>query len=130
MLRGRTTAEYTAMALVRATNYACQWNLPLDRAISYAVKVLRDGGVETFESCEGGPGHAFPEPTIRFHGGPEAGFLALACAQRNNLPVAELRRFWQIVQDEPQGPYWEMTFQPVEALMAIQDAAEAEGLIA
>jgi hypothetical protein len=104
--------------------------LPLDRAISYAVKVLREGGVETFESCEGGSGHAFHEPTVRFHGGPEAGFHALACARRHGLPVAELRRFWQIVQGEPNGPYWEMTFQPVEALLAIQDEAEAEGLIA
>jgi hypothetical protein len=112
-----------------ATAYAAQWSLPLDRAISYAVKVLREGDVETFESCEGGPGHAFAEPTIRFHGGPEAGFHALACAQRHGLPVAELRRFWQMVEGEPQGPYWEMTFQ-FEALLAVQEAAEADGLIA
>jgi hypothetical protein len=26
-------------------------------------------GVETIESCEGGPGHAFPEPTVRLAGG-------------------------------------------------------------
>jgi hypothetical protein len=111
-------------------NYARQWGLPLDRAISYAVKVLRDGGVETFESCEGGPGHAFLEPTVRFHGGHEAGFAALACAMGHDLPVAELRRFWQIIDGEPHGPHWEMTFGPTEKLLQVQAMAERNGLIA
>src|SRR6266540_3788315 len=38
---------------------------------------LQTCGIETFESCEGGPGHAYPEPTIRFQGTPEAGWRAL-----------------------------------------------------
>ncbi len=25
---------------------------------------LRSGGIETFESCQGGPGHSFPDPTV------------------------------------------------------------------
>lgn len=103
--------------------------MPLDRAISYAVKVLRDHGVETFESCEGGAGHTFVEPTIRFFGGKEEGFRALACALSHELPVAEIRRFWQVIDGEPQGPHWEMTFHPVERLVAIQDRAEETGLI-
>jgi hypothetical protein len=110
-------------------DYANQWGLPLDRAISYAVKVLREAGVETFESCEGGPGHAFFEPTIRFHGGQEAGFAALATAVAADLPVAELRRFWQIIDGEPHGPHWEMTFCPAEKLLQVQERAEASGLI-
>lgn len=122
-------AEYTGMTPGPTTAYARQWSLPLDRTISYAVKVLRDAGFETFESCQGGDGHAFPEPTIRFHGGPDSGLEALAHAQRCGLPVAEVPRFWQVVQGEPQGPYWEMTFQPVERLLAVQAAAEADGLI-
>ncbi len=28
------------------------------------VEVLRAAGVETFESCEGGAGHSYPEPTV------------------------------------------------------------------
>ena len=43
-------------------------SLALDEGIREAVAVLVANGVETFESCEGGPGHAFPEPTIRFEG--------------------------------------------------------------
>ena len=45
----------------------------LDRGIRKAVERLRASQIETFESCEGGAGHAFPEPTIRFYGTPEAG---------------------------------------------------------
>lgn len=82
----------------------------LDTGISPFVKALRDGGIETFESCEGGEGHAFPEPTVRFHGDKAEGFHALAVAQRAGLPVAELRRVWPIIEGEPTGPWWEFTF--------------------
>jgi hypothetical protein len=44
----------------------------LDAGIRKAVECLQAEGIETFESCEGGPGHSFPEPTIRFYGTPEA----------------------------------------------------------
>ena len=40
----------------------------LDRGIERAVRILQAAGVETVESCEGGPGHSYPEPTIKFTG--------------------------------------------------------------
>jgi hypothetical protein len=40
----------------------------LDRGIGKAVECLQASRVEAFESCEAGAGHAYPEPTIRFHG--------------------------------------------------------------
>lgn len=83
---------------------------PLDKGIEKYVHVLLDAGVETFESCEGGKGHAFPEPTVRFHGQREEGFRAFAAAKTLGLPVAELRRIWPIIDGEPTGPYWELTF--------------------
>ena len=83
---------------------------PLDVGIAPYVEVLVEGGIETFESCEGGSGHAYAEPTVRFHGDRSEGFRALAIAQRMSLPVAALRRAWPIVDDEPTGPWWEMTF--------------------
>lgn len=82
----------------------------LDPGIARYVRVLRDTGIETFESCEGGEGHAFPEPTIRFHGDKATGLEALAVAQRADLPVAELRRTWPVLDGEPTGPWWELTF--------------------
>ena len=83
---------------------------PLDPGIAKAVHALRDGGVETFESCEGGEGHAYPEPTVRFHGDQSEGFRALAVALQAGLRVTGLRRIWVVRGGEPHGPYWEMTF--------------------
>jgi hypothetical protein len=83
----------------------------LDEGIRDAVRILAESGVETFESCQGGEGHAYPEPTIRFHGQREAGWKALAVAQAVRLGVLELRRVWPINDGEPTGPWWEMTFR-------------------
>ena len=85
-------------------------DLGLDPGIAEAVAVLRDAGVETFESCEGGEGHAFPEPTVRFHGEVSEGLRALAVAMEANLPVAGLRRAWVVQDGEPVGPEWELVF--------------------
>jgi hypothetical protein len=75
------------------------------------VRALLEEGVETFESCEGGAGHAYPTPTIRFHGERSEGFRALAVAQQARLPVDTLRRVWTFVDGGATGPYWEMTFR-------------------
>jgi hypothetical protein len=87
-------------------------DLSLDYGIAAAVWVLREAGVETFESCEGGAGHAYPTPTVRFHGDSTEGFRALAAAMDAQLPVAELRRVWIMQDEEPTGPWWELTFTP------------------
>jgi hypothetical protein len=83
---------------------------PVDAGIRREVQVLWENGVETTESCEGGQGHPFPEPTVRFRGSKAEGFRALAVALQNGLRVAELRRYWSIEDGEPVGPEWEMTF--------------------
>lgn len=93
-----------------------QFEPPLDAGIAEVVAVLRDNGVETFESCEGGPGHAYPEPTVRFHGDTSEGLRALAAAIKAELPVAELRRTWPIQDDEITGPWWELTFVGIPRL--------------
>jgi hypothetical protein len=82
---------------------------PLDPGIRDAVTVLRDGGIDTFESCEGGSGHAYAEPTVRFHGSRAEGLRALSVAMNSGLPVAELRRVWPVIDGEPTGPWWELT---------------------
>ena len=87
-----------------------EFSPPLDKGVERYVLTLRRAGVETFESCEGGKGHCFPEPTVRFYGERSAGFAALAAAMAEALPVAELRRLWSIQDGEPTGPYWEITF--------------------
>lgn len=83
---------------------------PLDAGIARAVSVLVAEGVETFESCEGGNGHAFAEPTVRFHGYRDEGFRAVGIALRSGLHVTALRRVWDVIDGEPTGPHWELTF--------------------
>jgi hypothetical protein len=82
----------------------------LDSGICEIVRILMEAGVETFESCEGGPGHAFTHPTVRFHGHREEGFRAMAVAQSHGLNVTYLRRVWDVIEGEPTGPQWEMVF--------------------
>ena len=84
----------------------------LDEGIERPVQVLIKAGIETFESCEGGDGHAFLEPTVRFRGDRAEGFKALAAALQHGLKVKCLRRIWPINEGEPTGPWWEMTFAP------------------
>jgi hypothetical protein len=56
-----------------------RWLPELDPGIGPYVDVLRAAGIETFESCEGGDGHAYAEPTVRFAGGREE----LPCPRRS-----------------------------------------------
>ena len=89
-----------------------EFDPPLDEGIRDIVMTLVSAGVETFESCEGGRGHAFPCPTVRFEGSSAEGLRALSVALANGLPVADLRRVWGVVDGVPHGPWWEMTFTP------------------
>jgi hypothetical protein len=76
----------------------------LDREIEKYVRQLQACGIETFESCEGGIGHAYFEPTIRFHGTPESGWRAVAACLAYGLPIGSLRRVWDILDgNEPTG---------------------------
>lgn len=84
----------------------------IDIGIRRAVDCLQNNGIETFESCEGGKGHAFTEPTVRFHGTPEAGWRAVGICLAHGLPVLSLRRAWYVLDgNEPTGPNWEITFR-------------------
>jgi hypothetical protein len=69
-------------------------------------------GVETFESCEGGRGHSFPEPTVRFEGAALEGLRAISVALENGLPVRRIRLVWGFENNMIHGPWWEMTFRP------------------
>lgn len=75
------------------------------------MAILRRHGVLTFESCEGGPGHSYPEPTVAFHGEPAEGFRAYAVALQHGLPIYDLRRVWCHQDGELTGPRWQLTFR-------------------
>ena len=87
-----------------------EFSPPLDKGIKHEVEILVEGGIETYESCQGGAGHSYPEATVRFHGPRSEGFKALAIALQNDLKPSKLSRIWPIIDGEPDGPTWEMTF--------------------
>ena len=99
---------------------------PLDPGIKMYVEVLVNAKVETFESCQGGEGHTYRDPTIRFYGDRSEGFRALAAAIRQHLPLSELRRVWPIIDGEPTGPWWEMTFYRVAEAPAAKGDTDVE----
>lgn len=84
----------------------------LDPGIHRAVHALQAAGVETFKSCQGGTGHCFPDPTIRFGvGRPEEGWKALAECLTLGYPVLRLALYWNIEHGHiPIGAYWELVF--------------------
>lgn len=88
------------------------FSLPdLDNGIRHYVCILRSQGIETCQSCEGGTGHSYPEPTIDFCGDQSEGPRAVAAALTFGLPIAELRRTWEIRDGEMVGPLWALTFR-------------------
>jgi len=122
LAQSRTLARTASGAELEALRNS--FSLPLDWEISYAVKLLRDSDVETFESCGGGKGHSFQEPTIRFFGDRGEGLRATSIMLRYGLPISAVRRYWSIVNGEPTGPHWEITFFPRERLIEIQRQVE------
>lgn len=111
--------EIVAMRDTGAVN--AEYDSPLDHGIARAVEVLNSVNIETYESCEGGAGHCYPEPTVRFHGDYSEGFRALAVALQHKLPVMALRRIWVVTHGEPVGPSWELTFSKLAAKNAIDE---------
>jgi hypothetical protein len=83
----------------------------LDKGIRKPVEVLRANGIETIQSCQGGKGHSSPDPMVQFCGTVETGFRAVSVCLAFGLPIAALRRVWDVFDHEPVGPHWEITFR-------------------
>lgn len=47
---------------------------------------------------------------MRFYGGAAEGLRALSAAIAARLPIGQLRRTWPVLDNEPTGPWWELTF--------------------
>ena len=86
-------------------------DLSLDPGISRAVKLLRtEANIATYESCEGGEGHCFPEPTVRFGGDHAEALRAVAILLDYGLPIFRLQRVWHVAHGELSGPWWDLVF--------------------
>lgn len=68
----------------------------LDEGIKPIVLLLQSHDVETFESCQGGIGHCFPEPTVRFYGDKYEGLRVAHLCLKNDLPIQQIRRSFDI----------------------------------
>jgi hypothetical protein len=83
----------------------------VDKGISRYVGIFLRNGIETCQSCEGGPGHAYPEPTIDCYGGIGSGWAILKVCLDFDLPIMTLCLFWDITDGLPTGPAWRAIFK-------------------
>jgi hypothetical protein len=102
----------------------------IDIGIRHYVLVLRSHGIDTCQSCQGGPGHAYLEPTIEFRGDSGEGLRAVGVAISNRLPVSELRRVWNVHGTELDGPIWTLTFNLRADLWLKREEARTEAFFA
>jgi hypothetical protein len=82
----------------------------LDAGIRQVVVSFNDAGIQTAESCEGGKGHSYEHPTVVLLGATADGWRAFALCLDLGFPVRALARTWDIENDEPRGPWWQITF--------------------
>lgn len=82
----------------------------IDPGILEIVRVLHANGVETCQSCQGGPGHPYEYPTVEFFGHHAEAWRALCVAQWHGLPVRELRCSYAVMDGEVVGPQWALVF--------------------
>lgn len=84
----------------------------LDAGIRFAVRVLHAAGFETCQSCQGGKGHAYAEPTVEMiaTGDDSRGFGALDALRGYGLPVSQVAITWPIRNGYPYEKNWTITF--------------------
>jgi hypothetical protein len=85
----------------------------IDPGIRFAVRVLHAAGIETCQSCQGGQGHCYLEPTIEMVcGGDDAtGFAALHALNTYVLPVQDIAILWPVKNGLPYERLWRITFR-------------------
>jgi hypothetical protein len=84
----------------------------LDVGIRFAVHVLHAGGFDTCQSCQGGKGHAYDQPTVEMIAGADdaLGFGALKVLQAYGLPVRDVAILWPVQHGLPYEKLWRITF--------------------
>lgn len=83
----------------------------VDPGIRESVRILREHGIETTESCEGTRGHSYPEPTVCFTGTQAVGLKALAIALEYGLCPARLERVYSVENGEIMSTDWRLIFR-------------------
>lgn len=87
----------------------------IDPGIRETVRILREHGVNTCQSCQGGAGHSYSRPTVDFIEGGSIGPWEALHIARNECPL-ELRQFrlqWGFHDERISGPtemVWQLVF--------------------
>jgi hypothetical protein len=103
----------------------------IDPLILPVVQILNEHGFKTFESCQGGKGHCYPEPTVRFEGSEFDLIRAYEVCNLYKLQVYEAKRVYRktpiyINEETPnisnigevwESPFNELTFLPFTFLL-------------
>lgn len=101
--------------------------LNIDALILPAVEILNEYGFKTFESCQGGNGHAFLEPTVRFEGNEFDLIRACEICACNGLAISEGRRIFRrtpVYKDDNTpnvhqiGETWDTPFNEITFVLA------------
>lgn len=89
----------------------------LDEGIRDAVVLLNKHGFKTFESCQGGEGHCYPEPTVRFEGSEFDLIRAYELCHIHGMNVSEAKRvYWktdvysEVTHGDSIGENWNSPF--------------------
>ena len=98
----------------------------IDPLILDTVKTLNSYGFKTFESCQGGEGHCFDKPTVRFEGNELDLIRACEICELEGLSVEDARRVYRktpVYKDDNTpnarmiGKAWEMPFNEITFLL-------------
>lgn len=95
----------------------------LDKGIVDAVIMLNRHGFETWESCEGGEGHCFEFPTIRFWGTEFDLIRAHRVCENYGLKIYQSSRIYRTTEIStgdlypcPNGKVWDVPFNEIQFL--------------
>lgn len=91
-----------------------EWYSKLDEGIRFPVRVLHAaGGIETCQSCQGGEGHAYHDPTIDVVAASDdaKGFRALDALVDYNIEVASVALVWPVSNGMPAEKLWRITLK-------------------
>jgi len=93
----------------------------LDPGLAEAVHALADYGVETFSSCQGGPGHDGYRgiPTILFRGDEHAGLWAVWLLETQGFRVQTLSRHWDLDFGTAREPFWQVELRTTSSHVAV-----------
>lgn len=90
-----------------------KWYRTLDPGIRFPVRVLHAHGFETCQSCQGGKGHAYHDPTIDMLAGASGdteGIAALGPLAAYGLDVRTISITWSIDSGLPYEKLWRIAF--------------------